>query len=374
MKKYMDVCLNQYGDPIQGVSCTVLQYPSNAVANIFSDNGITQTTNPVTTDSQGMFSFYTGNGRYSITFTGSGVTKDSLIDVLIDDPAEAQAYNITGGSVNATPIGATTPSTGVFTTLTASTLNLGAFNGPIGNVTPNVATFTTVTATDLNVSNVANITVTTAQTALSASTLLGSTWAAPGTIGSSTPSSGAFTTLTSSGTSQFGATQATSINNTPIGATTPSTGSFTTLAVSGGINNIPVGATTAATGRFTTLVATSGINSTNIGVTTPGIGGFTAFSSATPIAKVAAFTVGAAETSFTVTGTGSVPVTLPAAASFPGRWVYITNRAAFTIVSAASNVIPRAGGAAGTAICSGTAGTWAALQSNGTNWEIMAGA
>jgi hypothetical protein len=36
-------------------------------------------------------------------------------------------------------------------------------------------------------------------------------------------------------------------------------------------------------------------------------------------------------------------------------------------------VIPRAGGAAGTAILTGTAGNWAKLVSNGTNWEIMAG-
>jgi hypothetical protein len=46
---------------------------------------------------------------------------------------------------------------------------------------------------------------------------------------------------------------------------------------------------------------------------------------------------------------------------------------AFAINSASSNVVPRAGGAAGTAIVSGTAGNWAELVSDGSNWVIMAG-
>jgi hypothetical protein len=41
------------------------------------------------------------------------------------------------------------------------------------------------------------------------------------------------------------------------------------------------------------------------------------------------------------------------------------------INSASSNVVPLAGGAAGTAIVSGTAGNWAELVSDGTNWLIM---
>lgn len=361
MKKFIDTVLNQYGDPIQGVACTVLQYPSNALANIFLDNGTTQTTNPVYTDSQGMFSFYTGNGRYTITFTGSGVTKDSLVDVLIEDPAEAQSYNQVGGSINGTPIGATTPSTGNFTTLTAASLTLTAFNGPIGTTTPNAGYFTTLNANDLNVTNVANIEVTLAQISQSAYTLLGSTWASPGAIGITTPAAGSFTSLSSTGATYLGDTQASAINNTPIGATTPASGAFTTLSVSSGINSIPIGATTPSTGRFTSLDATG-----NLKV----LGNI---SSVAPIAKTTAFTVGANEGSFIVTGSASVTVTLPSAAASSGRWISITNRAAFTVVSASANVIPKAGGAASTAICAATAGTWAVLQSDGTNWQIMSG-
>ncbi|RQR94561.1 hypothetical protein DIE04_19095 [Burkholderia sp. Bp8994] len=65
---------------------------------------------------------------------------------------------------------------------------------------------------------------------INAATLGGATFAAPGPIGSTTPGTGAFTTLTSSSTTTLGATRATSLDNTPIGSTTPSTGAFTTLS------------------------------------------------------------------------------------------------------------------------------------------------
>ncbi|WP_176479108.1 hypothetical protein [Mesorhizobium sp. WSM3860] len=42
-----------------------------------------------------------------------------------------------------------------------------------------------------------------------------------------------------------------------------------------------------------------------------------------------------------------------------------------TVVSASSNVVPLAGGAAGTAILAATARKWATLVSDGTNWVIM---
>jgi hypothetical protein len=47
--------------------------------------------------------------------------------------------------------------------------------------------------------------------------------------------------------------------------------------------------------------------------------------------------------------------------------------AAQAVVSAASNVVPLIGGAAGTAILAATAGKYASLQSDGTNWITMTG-
>lgn len=55
-----------------------------------------------------------------------------------------------------------------------------------------------------------------------------------------------------------------------------------------------------------------------------------------------------------------------------GRWLYLKTVTANTVVSASSNVVPIAGGAAGTAILPATAGAWAMLQSDGTNWIVMA--
>ena len=69
---------------------------------------------------------------------------------------------------------------------------------------------------------------------------------------------------------------------------------------------------------------------------------------------------------------GTVTLTLPTASSYTGRQITVKTIQAQTVVSAASDVIPQAGGAAGTAILAGVAGNWATLVSNGTAWEIMA--
>lgn len=70
---------------------------------------------------------------------------------------------------------------------------------------------------------------------------------------------------------------------------------------------------------------------------------------------------------------GTVTLTLPSAASYLGRRLSIKTIQAQTVVSASANVVPRAGGAAGTAILAATAGAWAELVSDGTSWQIMSG-
>lgn len=94
-----------------------------------------------------------------------------------------------------------------------------------------------------------------------------------------------------------------------------------------------------------------------------------------PVTKTADFAVADAENYLINNKSGSTcTVTLPAASSYTGRSIKIKTIQAQTVVSASSNVIPLAGGAAGTAILAATAGSWAELVSNGTNWEIMGGA
>lgn len=65
-------------------------------------------------------------------------------------------------------------------------------------------------------------------------------------------------------------------------------------------------------------------------------------------------------------------VTLPAAADFPNRVLWIKTIGG-AVISASSNVTPLAGGVAGTAICAGVAGTWSMLVSDASTWVIMAG-
>ena len=92
-----------------------------------------------------------------------------------------------------------------------------------------------------------------------------------------------------------------------------------------------------------------------------------------PVTKTADFTVADTETVLISDRGATNTVTLPSAALSAGRILIIKTIQAFTVVSATSNVIPRIGGSAGTAILAATDGAWALLVSNGTAWEIMAG-
>jgi hypothetical protein len=86
----------------------------------------------------------------------------------------------------------------------------------------------------------------------------------------------------------------------------------------------------------------------------------------------ATHTVTASQRDIVANRAGTVTLTLPTASSFTGRQLWIRTIQAQTVVSASSNVVPRAGGSAGTAILAATDGAWALIASDGTNWQIMA--
>ena len=88
--------------------------------------------------------------------------------------------------------------------------------------------------------------------------------------------------------------------------------------------------------------------------------------------KTAAYTFSATDTAVVFNGSGTLVATLPSAASFPGRVLMLLTIAAQAVNSASNNVIVATGGAASNAILAATAGKWAILVSNGTNWQIMA--
>jgi hypothetical protein len=90
------------------------------------------------------------------------------------------------------------------------------------------------------------------------------------------------------------------------------------------------------------------------------------FGRGAPVTKTADFSLADTENWLIVNKGSSCTVTLPAASSWTGREFTIKVITAHTVVSASSNIIPRIGGAAATAILPATDGAWATLVSNGT--------
>jgi phage gp36-like protein len=90
-----------------------------------------------------------------------------------------------------------------------------------------------------------------------------------------------------------------------------------------------------------------------------------------PVTKTTDFTVAATENWLIMNGTATITITLPTASSFTGRELMIKNIAAYTVISASSNVKPIDTDIAATAILPATAGSWCTLVSDGTNWVTM---
>lgn len=91
-----------------------------------------------------------------------------------------------------------------------------------------------------------------------------------------------------------------------------------------------------------------------------------------PVTVTTDYTVAATANFIISNRAASNTLTLPAAASNTGRILYVSTIQAQAVVSASSNVVPRAGGIAATSILPATDGAWAMLVCDGTNWIIMA--
>jgi len=129
-----------------------------------------------------------------------------------------------------------------------------------------------------------------------------------------------------------------------------------------------IGNTTGNTLTKATLTAGTGIAITNgtgsISVATNGT-----ITTNAPVTKTADFSVASTDTWLINNKTGSTcTVTLPSPSANTGRVLYFINYQNQSLVSASSNVVSRAGGAAGTAILDNVAGNWATIVSDGTSW------
>lgn len=91
-----------------------------------------------------------------------------------------------------------------------------------------------------------------------------------------------------------------------------------------------------------------------------------------PVTKTADFTVAAGETWLINNKAGSTcVVTLPSVTDSARQILHFQNYQAQNLVSASSNVVPKAGGAAGTAILPNVAGSTATLICDGNVWRIV---
>jgi len=116
-----------------------------------------------------------------------------------------------------------------------------------------------------------------------------------------------------------------------------------------------------STGQVTAtapLVSTANLSATWLGLTAPST------------VNGAAYSVSASDSSLIFTTTNCT-LTLPAASSNSGRILHLKNITGNSVTSASSNVVPLSSATPGTAILAASAGKYAMLQSDGTNWITM---
>jgi len=201
------------------------------------------------TPSSGAFTTLTANG--ATTFTANTASTSTTTGTLVVTGGIGASGAVYAGSIQNTPIGNATASSGAFTTLTA--------NGA-----------TTFTASTASTSTSTGAVVVTGGVGIGGAVYAGSVQNTP--IGNATASSGAFTTLTSNGATTFTASTASSSSST--GA----------VVVTGGMGiggNLYVGTNLVLTGNLTVNGTTTTVNSTTTTVDDPifTLGGDTAPSS-----------------------------------------------------------------------------------------------
>jgi hypothetical protein len=191
-------------------------------------------------------------------------------------------------------------------------------------------------------------------------------------------------TVTTSGSLTLGGTLSGIANSALTNSSITINGSAISLGGSVSVGTVTSASVVSANGFAGTVANATTTPAITLTTTITGLlkGNGTAISAATadvdyiapsaPVTKTADFTVAVGETWLINNKSGSTcTVTLPSAATYPGRYLTFQNYQDQTLVSASSNVIPQGGGSAGTAILTNVSGNWATLVSNGTNWVIM---
>jgi hypothetical protein len=215
-----------------------------------------------------------GNGT-SVMTASTTIPSTAITGLGTMSTQNANAVAITGGSINDTTIGASTASTGAFTTLTSSsTTTLNGTTIPASKTlvdTDSAQTLTnkTISGASNTLSNIGNSSLTN-----SAITINGSSVSLGGSVTVTATASNALTIGTGlSGTSYNGSAAVTiaidstvatltgtqTLTNKTIDSATINTPTIATPAITGGtINNTIIGGTTPAAGTFTSVGMTTG--------------------------------------------------------------------------------------------------------------------
>lgn len=176
--------------------------PGAGTITIAATSGGTPGFNTITSGTNSTAAMVVGTGS-TLATSGSG----AITATAVPFSGVSSSTNTTGALVLGTGSSLTVSGSG---TNNATTLNGATFAAPgaIGGTTPGSVAATTISASGAITSTLATGTApftvasTTQVSNLNASQLIGATWVSPGTIGSTTPSTGAFTTL-SAGTAKF---------------------------------------------------------------------------------------------------------------------------------------------------------------------------
>lgn len=196
-----------------------------------------------TTSFPGNISFTANNQTVNISPTGasSAVTIDPVGSVTIGAGSTVSISSDTVGSISNMSIGSSNPSTGAFTSLTA---------GGSTTLTANAAS-TSKTSGTLIVTGGVGV-----SGAIYANTMEGTA------IGGTTASTAAFTTLTANDSVTF--TKNTASTNTTTGTLVVTGGMGVSGAIhAGSLQNTPIGSTTRSSGAFSTLAANSTVDFTS---------------------------------------------------------------------------------------------------------------
>lgn len=85
-------------EALVGATVSVINQATGLAPLLYSDNGVTQITTVIVTDSLGYYNFYAADGRYTITYTGSTFVTFTR-EIILEDPADGiDALKASGGS------------------------------------------------------------------------------------------------------------------------------------------------------------------------------------------------------------------------------------------------------------------------------------